>query len=1161
MSSGLQLDDLVYAYPPITAANFQTMISAKQEFRELASPLREPTPKRGALFKHQMLIRRYMLQYNDIFIFHRTGTGKTCTIFGTTEQFKIALVNAMADFINNYIQPQRTNIKRVYFLTSNSTLVDEVKFQLACRCTNGEYLTRQVLASETSKQRKNNLTRAIKTYYDIMTYSTFAESLLKKNYTDDQLREEFSDTMYIVDEVQRVIVPKINEDALANEEDDTEIAISRVQAANKLRTYTFLHRLFHLVERRKVMLLSATPMTNDVSEIGAVMNLILPLDLQMGDDFPYRTATLDDVRSRFQGRISFIRESNTGAIPVFQGEVIKANLQVAGGKTVPSQSIIYVDEMSTKQADVVRSARDVRSSFHNRERQAANFVFPDGSYGRTGFNRYVQLASDDDKEVYVADRRLLPYLRDLNRLQELSAKFSSVIRLCNEPRQSCFVFSNYKSGAGVYLLGVCFQAQGYEQFLQEQSVFTTVNVNSSATRSFCDSSARGEVTTRRITIAKKPRFAIFSSDTTPGRRDTILELFNSYENRHGEYIKVLIGSPISQVGINLANVLQVHVVGQLWNQTGTYQAISRAIRATSHDALLQEERERLAALGQDPFNARILIKIYQHAAVDRAEQTNVDVSMYILSEIKDYEIRQMERLAKRMAIDCQLHYERNVGLIGPVKTYQLVNGQVQGETADRDGSATCDYQECKYKCADPPPDTVDYSSYQVLYLQELLMRISTALRQIFRINPVITYTDLYRLIREDSEIKKFLAAQKLTLLDKWIDMAIERSISTKMRFIDRYGFTTYLLEGPNQLLYLQREYPLRPSDPDVATYVRDLNSVLSLTLREITRQVNQPTTTQMVSALEQTDPESPEFDELLNKLPLEEQQALLERTIIDQVTNPPGSAFSQAIIKYFVNDIYSFYEPTQAIAENQRYSEEIRRGRRRESGISVLPNIETLPLLQTGPRVILHTLANQQNRLTSFGISATVFKIKGPIRILVIPGTAPPQAGMAAEPSAPSRQLLTWRFTTPFEQPIYSELIRRFLEDKYRRFLESPIYGSIFRDGKFRIHDNVNIAQRAKTGVTRGLVCSSFLLYELIAILRYFDIEPPEVSGIEDYDDSAFIESLKSLNIPDRVINRLSPDDLRYYYRWASTTNRGEMCDILLDWFRENELLLTFSSQ
>ena len=62
----LQLDDFVYEYPDIEQERFQTLISRKEEFRELQAPLEEDEPGRNQFFKHQLLVHRYITMYDRL---------------------------------------------------------------------------------------------------------------------------------------------------------------------------------------------------------------------------------------------------------------------------------------------------------------------------------------------------------------------------------------------------------------------------------------------------------------------------------------------------------------------------------------------------------------------------------------------------------------------------------------------------------------------------------------------------------------------------------------------------------------------------------------------------------------------------------------------------------------------------------------------------------------------------------------------------------------------------------------------------------------------------------------------------------------------------------------------------------------------------------------
>ena len=75
----VQLEDLIAFYPSIAKPQIQKDISSKKEFNELGSDPTERLRKaRGDYFKHQKFVQRFMQHYDQILLFHETGTGKSC---------------------------------------------------------------------------------------------------------------------------------------------------------------------------------------------------------------------------------------------------------------------------------------------------------------------------------------------------------------------------------------------------------------------------------------------------------------------------------------------------------------------------------------------------------------------------------------------------------------------------------------------------------------------------------------------------------------------------------------------------------------------------------------------------------------------------------------------------------------------------------------------------------------------------------------------------------------------------------------------------------------------------------------------------------------------------------------------------------------------------
>ena len=121
--------------------------------------------------------------------------------------------------------------------------------------------------------------------------------------------------------------------------------------------------------------------------------------------------------------------------------------------------------------------------------------------------------------------------------------------------------------------------------------------------------------------------------------------FNSDKNRYGDAIRVMLLTPKHLTGLDFKNVRQIHLVERHWNRGSNEQAIARAIRSGSHDALPLAERNVVVALYQvvDPDDA----------VVDERRITDAILR-------KESRARDVLALVRSVAIDCANQYRRTV---------------------------------------------------------------------------------------------------------------------------------------------------------------------------------------------------------------------------------------------------------------------------------------------------------------------------------------------------------------------------------------------------------------------------------------------------------------------------------------------------------------------
>uniref|UniRef100_A0A6C0BLZ9 Helicase ATP-binding domain-containing protein n=1 Tax=viral metagenome TaxID=1070528 RepID=A0A6C0BLZ9_9ZZZZ len=1080
----LQLSDFVYSYPEQTDPLIQTKLSAKREFREAASRMEEPVPKRGEPYPHQLFFERFSLFYDRCLIFHRTGTGKTCTMEGAAEQFTRTMVEQSVDFIFNYIRPQRTNIKRIYILTKGPNLVEELRRQLVCTCTDGKYLTDLVMASTKEAQRKKNITAAISPYYTITTYTRLVSDMEKRKInTPEAMRQFFSDCIFFVDEVQHI---RLDPNA------------GSVQEQRKV--YTTLHSLFHNIERSKVFLASATPMVDSVNEIPQVMNLILPLNQQMPIDIDYSGTSLEQLAPYFNGRVSYVRELETGARPNYIecGEPFQFPPHNINGQLIPSQLKLCNHTMSQFQAGVYQRALSSGGTFRVNERVAANFVFPDGGYDLESLRKYITI--DTRTDTYRANDELRQILQDPRGMRQLTVKGEAIVRSCKDEPGNCFVYCEFKTAGGAIPLSTCFEAAGFERFNQSASAFISSG-GSGGLRPYCSSGSTGE---RSITISKKLRYALITSSTSETRVASLLELFNSKENIDGEYLKVIIGSPIAKEGLNLANVLQVHLFGASWNQSSQYQAISRAIRSTSHVALLERAG-----------NERIAINIRQHASSYPGLES-VDALMYYASEGKDIRIRRMERIMKQCAVDCQVHVNRNV------------RPQI-----DMDFSPECDYDVCNYPCLAPEPRFGDESSYAMLYSRPLVNSIKSIILSSIRRSAEASY----------DTISRFLP----NIPRRYIIQAAYELINSRTTVRDRYGRTCYLIDSGSGLT-TQSSFPMSTTEKAENNgnkyYLETLHGIENTPLNVVTAIISSKKEEQLVKQLSLGASNEVDFSKNLRSLSLETKTATLEEAIIAYASGR-ATQIQMRVLKELGSYVYYLPYPQgevreQAMSVTLNADGTIKQRRITKSSIQAASVV--------GPPVYVHNLFSLMYDRTSYQVSHKFSKAEGRLRIY--------------NPSDTTRT--GFRDITNVEDVVFRQRISNLRAKRIQELASRGIYGVISdADGKFRLRDPSRESTVESTdGRVRegGSICTSWRRLELLDAMYRLGIAPP----VGDLPPGLNRESIiLFLNNNRASTARLKAEDipleeLIYIYRWIVIGNAGvdQLCEITEDFLDLRGLIL-----
>lgn len=690
----MDFEDFLPEYPSTEDPSLQQRLLNKKEFfdfriRTLTRDTLE-TPAHDDLQRHQRLIQRFLspkTPYDELLLYHETGTGKTRAAFAATEDL---LLNRTQDF------------QKVIFLTPGPDLLRNAKRELVAYARTVSRF--QNVIDDERMTLDDYIARELRGVYLFYTWNVFTKNIV---HLDQRvLEDKYNNCVFIVDEIHNL--PEGSD------------------------AYNELHRLFHFLQNRKILLMSGTPMRDRVDQLAGIMNLILPVDRQLPSgtaftqtfvDVDRKTLqNIDRLKESLQGRISFLRATpDLGVQPVYMGDVLDPQLPIEQFRYYPTQmSAHQLQGYQQAYPTVVDSERamndDQASVIYNNARQATLFVFPDGSFGKVGSLRYVE------KKPLTAIREMV---QPLDMLRTYSSKYAFVIEQLMRPdeqNQLTFVYCSLVDGSGLALFAKILEVYGFSRCRGEENT----------------PASRYMILTHKTKTGKDTQQAA-GSDPDKTIRDTtkLIHYFNQERNRHGAYCRVILGSKMISEGFTFKNVRNIHILTLHWNYTETLQAIARAIRFGSHRSLMDQPAQIIP------------VRIYQHVCLTEP-LPSVDLQMLRTSQDKDLLIRRMTRVVKEISFDCPLVYARNYVPEGTLRE--------------------CDYEPCEYTCTqtaspDHQPTEDDLNTYRLYYQEGSDTNVRTAVIRYFQGStglPVDLYViqdylqvDWFQLVRILSELIRF----------------------------------------------------------------------------------------------------------------------------------------------------------------------------------------------------------------------------------------------------------------------------------------------------------------------------------------------------------------------------------------------------------------------
>ena len=383
-------------------------------------------PKKFQLQIPQLFLAEYIgpdSPYKGLMIFHKIGSGKTCTAIRIGEEWK--------------------SIRKICVVVPAS-LIGNFRNELRSKCADNSYLTnkeREQLKNlhPLDDEFKEIIARSnerIDQYYKIFSYNKFIEDAKDKNIS-------LRNAILIIDEVQNMV----SEEGVY---------------------YNILYETIYESPRDlRVILLSATPMFDKPVEIALTLNLLrIPYELPTGKEFynmfvtarvtkssiNFEAKNLDIFKERIKGYISYFRGAPAHVFPEMVIRYVRSDMsdfQLSSYSTVLKSEEKKFRKMFRKKLNKFKKGHivDLPNNFYIGTRIISNIAFPNRKIGEQGYES-------------LRGKNLL-----LENVQNYSIKFYKIIKKIKSSSGPVFVYSNFKEYGGIKSFVRILEAQGYKSYI------------------------------------------------------------------------------------------------------------------------------------------------------------------------------------------------------------------------------------------------------------------------------------------------------------------------------------------------------------------------------------------------------------------------------------------------------------------------------------------------------------------------------------------------------------------------------------------------------------------------------------------------------------------------------------------------------------------------
>ncbi len=705
--------------------------------------------------------------YYSMLLYHGVGVGKTCAAITAAEAF-LDMYPRKTVFI---VCPKniRPNFEKTIFDISKVRIYSDGIQNESVQCTGNTYLELTgTLEERDSSIIEKRVRLLVQKRYRFLGYSQFAnfikktldkippteDPVLRAERQNKELQRIFNGNFLIIDEAHNLrdtasmkpaeeIQNVRDGNAVMESEEDIDTVgsvdeLSDNAGGKKLTPY--LQQVLEKCEGMKFLLMTATPMFNDVREILFLLNLLLSNDKR--PTLSYNLIFDKEGRIKPEGKsllgryvrnyISYMRGENPFYFPLRlspglyedntfrykEYPTIGVNSEPLDNKEdkhmieqmrklkklcVSQTQGSFTDDFIkyTQNAVVGGIGYSVRDTLL----QSGNVMYP----GRGKFVERINVDGFQNTFVhqdgqYATKDNNASWLF-LENLPNYSPKMATILEyIQNVSVGLAFVYSRFlKSGA--LLMALILEANGYSPWGRDKPLLRDgIQHKKGKKCALCPEykKTHPKDSDHEFTPAK---YILLTGDQelSPDNRRA-LDAANQPGNAYGKDIKVVLGSQITAEGMDFKNIREVHILEAWFHLNKTEQIVGRGIRFKSHCNLPPLHRN---------------CSIYLHALTFPKEKNyeSMDLYSYRMALRKAIRMGEVNRVIKVYALDCNLR--RDAAIFGDgFEPREQIDSQGEPYTAsiqDQDGSPLCDYDKCSYTCnPDVPIDLSDESMQKSL---------------------------------------------------------------------------------------------------------------------------------------------------------------------------------------------------------------------------------------------------------------------------------------------------------------------------------------------------------------------------------------------------------------------------------------------------------------